>query len=106
MAWTSTVQIEIDSARVPLISGALELATQGLLTSGDKTNREYVGRDVEAGADVDANLMKLFYDPQTAGGLLLAIPDEKAEDLLNELRRHYPRAEVIGRATVNGGKRI
>jgi len=100
------VTIEIDSARVPLIDGALELAEAGLVTGADKTNREYVGEDVEIATGLDPNLLKLFYDPQTAGGLLLAIPLEKADDLLRELRGTYPRAEVIGRATTRGQKRI
>jgi selenide, water dikinase len=106
MACASNVTIEIDSARVPLINGALALASAGLLTSGDKTNREYVGQDVAVASTVDPNLMKLFYDPQTAGGLLLAISEEKADDLLTELRQNYPRAEIIGRVTERGAKVI
>jgi len=106
LACASCVTIEIDSARVPLIKGARELAAEGLLTSGDKTNREYVGEDVEIAASVDPNLVRLFYDPQTAGGLLLSISEEKAEDLLAELRQYYPRAEIIGRVTERGEKAI
>jgi len=98
MACASNVTIEIDSPRVPLIDGALELATAGLVTGADKTNREYVGEDVSFAEDIDPNLVKLFFDPQTAGGLLLAISENKAKDLLNELRPNYPRAEIIGRA--------
>lgn len=97
MARASNVTIEIDSSRVPLINGALDLASQGLLTSGDKTNREYVGEDVSIKEGVDPNLLRLLYDPQTAGGLLLAIAEEKAADLLSELRRNYPQSEIIGR---------
>jgi selenide,water dikinase len=106
MASASNVTIEIDSKRVPLINGALELAMAGLLTSGDKTNREYVGAEVEVTATVDPNLMKLFYDPQTAGGLILAIAEEKADELLTELRENYPRAEIIGRVSERGDKAI
>jgi selenide,water dikinase len=98
MACASNVTIEIESARVPLINGALELATAGLMTGADKTNREYVGEDVSINKDINPDLVKLFFDPQTAGGLLLAIPEEKANDLLTELRKNYPRAEIIGRA--------
>ena len=47
LAKGSKVTIEIDSSRVPILQGALELASAGLLTSGDKTNRDYVGGDVE-----------------------------------------------------------
>ena len=106
MACASGVTIEIDSARVPLINGARELAAQGLLTSGDKTNREYVGVEVEVASTVDPNLVKLFYDPQTAGGLLLSISEDKAEDLLTELRQYYSHAEIIGRVTERGAKAI
>src|SRR5438876_4299477 len=84
MACASDVTIEIDSARVPLINGALELTRIGMLTGADKTNREYVGDDASLDEGIDPNLVKLFYDPQTAGGLLLAIPAEKANDLLSE----------------------
>jgi selenide,water dikinase len=106
MACASNVTLEIDSARVPLINGAWELAAAGMLTGADKTNREYVGQEVEIAADLDPNLVKLLFDPQTAGGLLLAIAAEKTDDLLKYLRFNYPRAEAIGRATDNDGKRI
>jgi selenide, water dikinase len=106
MACASNVTIEIDSASVSLINGALDLAASGMLTGADKTNREYVGDDVEIAGDLDPNLVKLFYDPQTAGGLLLAIPADKANDLLNELRANYPRAEIIGRVSERGQREI
>jgi selenide, water dikinase len=106
LACASEVTIEIDSALVPLIEGALELAKAGLLTSGDKTNREYVGAAVAIDAAVDPNRVRLFYDPQTAGGLLLAISGDKAGDLLAELRTNYPRAEIIGRVIERGQKAI
>ena len=106
VARASNVTIEIDSARVPLINGALELARAGLMTGADKTNREYVGEDIGVASTVDPNLMKLFYDPQTAGGLLLAISAERADDLLTELRPNYPRAEIIGRVTKRDAKAI
>ena len=106
MACASNVTIEIDATRVPLIKGALELAGAGLLTSGDKTNREYVGEQIQIASTVDSNQVKLFYDPQTAGGLLLAISADRAEELLRELRRNYPRAEIIGRVTERGAKAI
>ena len=106
MACASNVTIEIDSARVPLINGALELAAAGMLTGADKTNREYVGEDVEIINDIDSNLVKLFFDPQTAGGLLLSIAEGRANDLLNELRRNYQRAEIVGRVSKGSDRRI
>ena len=106
MACASNVTIEIDSARIPLINGALELTRIGMLTGADKTNREYVGDDASLDESIDPNLAKLLYDPQTAGGLLLAIPEEKAGDLLSDLRKNYPRAEIIGRVSYHGERRI
>jgi selenide,water dikinase len=106
MACASNVTIEIDSTKVPLINGALELASAGMMTGADKTNREYVGEDISIAQGIDLNLVKLFFDPQTAGGLLLAIAEEKANDLLSELRADYPRAEIIGRVRQHAGRRI
>ncbi len=97
MARASKVTIEIDAGAVPLLIGALELASEGMLTSGDKTNREYVGADVEIDPAVDENLVKLLFDPQTAGGMLIAVGENKAETLLAALNRNYPHARQIGR---------
>ncbi len=71
MACASKVTIEIEAGAVPLLEGALELATFNLLTSADKTNREYIGADIEISSSVDVNLVKLLFDPQTAGGMLI-----------------------------------
>ena len=106
MACASNVTIEINSASVPLINGAMELVKAGMLTGADKTNRDYVGEDISIAESLDPILMKLFYDPQTAGGLLLAIEEERAEELLAELRKNYERAGVIGRVIRRAGKRI
>ena len=106
MACASNVTIEIDATRVPLIKGALELAGAGLLTSGDQTNREYVGEQIQIASTVDSNQVKLFYDPQTAGGLLLAISADRAAELLAELTRNYSRAEIIGKVSERGAKAI
>jgi selenide,water dikinase len=97
MAKASEITIEIEADAVPLIEGAFELAAAGTLTSGDKTNREYIGEDIEIGESVDKNLIKLLFDPQTAGGMLIAISAERADALLRRLRENYPQAEKIGR---------
>jgi selenide,water dikinase len=102
MAKASKVTIEIDAAAVPLLDGALELAKAGMLTSGDKTNRAYVGADIEIGAAVDGNLLKLLFDPQTAGGMLISISEAKSAALLDELRKNYSGASVIARVTSAG----
>jgi selenide, water dikinase len=102
LARASQVTIEIDSSRLPILPGALDLASAGLLTSGDKTNREYIGEDIEIAERVSKEMGNLLYDPQTAGGLLIAIPDEHADALLARLRESYPHAESVGRVLERG----
>ncbi|PYT02061.1 MAG: selenide, water dikinase SelD [Acidobacteria bacterium] len=102
VARASNVTLEIESARVPLINGALELAAAGMLTSGDKSNRDYVGGDVTLGEGVGKELASLLFDPQTAGGLLICVADSRAEGLLERLRENYPDAAVIGRVRERG----
>ena len=102
LARASKVTLEIDSSRVPLLEGALELVRQGLLTGGDRTNRDYVGEDISMGDNVSKELANLLYDPQTAGGMLISIPSERAEPLLAALQNTYARAAVIGGVVKKG----
>lgn len=97
MAKASEVTIEISSAALPLLDGALELAAAGWLTSGDKTNRAYVGEDISVDEHVDQNLLKLMFDPQTAGGMLISVSNERADALLARLRDNYPQATIVAR---------
>jgi len=106
VACASKVTLEIDAGAVPLLTGALDLAAEGMLTSGDKTNREYVGAGVEICEGVDANLVKLLFDPQTAGGMLIAINENKVDALLATLQKNYPQARLIGRVLPAGPRSI
>jgi selenide,water dikinase len=106
LARASGVTLTLEAARVPLIPGALELAAQGLLTSGDKTNRQYVGDDVHLSESISPSLVNLLFDPQTAGGLLIAIAPERAAALLARLHERYPAAAVIGQAVTRGAHSI
>jgi selenide,water dikinase len=102
MACASKVTIRINAGSVPLLPGALDLAAAGMLTSGDKTNREYVGADVEIAGSVDGNLLRLFFDPQTAGGMLISVAESSSEALLARLRENYSNARIIGRVHPRG----
>jgi selenide,water dikinase len=102
MARASGVTLEFDSSSVPTIPGALELAAAGMLTSGDRTNRAYVGGDVMLSPDVRPELAALLFDPQTAGGLLISVARERADGLLASLRERYADAAVVGRVAERG----
>jgi selenide,water dikinase len=106
MAKASEVTIFIEPGAVPLLEGALDLASAGLLTSGDKSNRAYVGDDARIAETVAENLVKLLYDPQTAGGMLLSVAPAIADSILSRLRENYPLATIIGRVTKRGDHSI
>jgi selenide,water dikinase len=99
MASGSNVTLSLDAVALPLLDGALELATQGHLTGGCGRNREYLLNKVLVGTDVAPSLVEIAYDPQTSGGLMIAVPDEEADRLVVELRRAgVPAAARIGHA--------
>jgi selenide,water dikinase len=102
MARASQATIEIEPGAVPLLEGALELAAAGVITGADRTNREYVGDDIEIDESVGEATRRLLYDPQTAGGMLISISPDRAADLLVRLRENYPQADIIGRVLVRG----
>jgi selenide, water dikinase len=102
MACASKVTIELDSNRVPIITGALELASNGFLTGNGKTNRQYVGDDIQTAESVGKELRDLLFDPQTAGGMLIAISQDRSEELLERLCEKYPQAAIVGRVLKRG----
>lgn len=102
MAAASDVTLEIIASRVPLLPGALEYARQGALAGGLKNNREYASCEVEAAGDVPEELLNLLYDPQTSGGLLVALPEAEAE----KFERRLAGACRIGRVHPRRRRRI
>jgi selenide,water dikinase len=76
MAERSKVRVELDAEALPLFPGALECAAAGVRTGGDSRNRDFAGPHVEADS-VAEDLLALAYDPQTSGGLLIALPADK-----------------------------
>jgi selenide,water dikinase len=85
MARASEVCLVIEAARVPLLPDVLELIAQGMLTRGDKNNREYVGETIEIAEHVSREMQSALFDPQTAGGLLISVDRSKSEALVNKI---------------------
>jgi selenide,water dikinase len=85
MASGSGVRIAFAAERLPLIPGARRLAAEGHLTGGCRRNREWLADKVTVAADVAADLAELAWDPQTSGGLLVALPAAEAPSLLAAL---------------------
>jgi selenide, water dikinase len=77
VAERSGVRIRLEAERLPAMDGALELARRGVRTGGDPRNRDFAGAHVEADGASEA-VVALGFDPQTAGGLLVTIPSDRA----------------------------
>lgn len=99
MAQGSGCSLRLDTAAIPYHPEAYELAEMGFLPAGAYRNREYAGAGVRAGAHVTRAMEDLCYDPQTSGGLLMALPEEVAQACLAELKQAVPQAALIGHVT-------
>jgi selenide, water dikinase len=91
------VSLEIDHAAFEYFPGAIDCARGGHLSGGLKNNRAFVGDCVAFAAGVAQEFQDLLFDPQTSGGLLVAIAPEVADEALATLHRHGVNARTIGR---------
>jgi selenide, water dikinase len=91
------VGFTIDAADVPIFPGVKELYEAGMVPGGLGRNRDFRSHMVDMGDTVPPYLADILYDPQTSGGLLIAVPASKAEKLLRKLHREgVKEAAVIG----------
>jgi selenide,water dikinase len=105
MASRSRVRIELDAAALPVLPAAVELAGAGVVTGGDARNREYVGDALEVDGASDVAL-RVAFDPQTAGGLLVALPPDRAGELERALGERRLAAARIGAVAAGAGIRL
>ncbi len=106
MAQGSDVELHISVESVDLLPEALEFARMGVLPAGMYRNRTFAEPAVDAGT-VETAVQDLLFDPQTSGGLLMAVAPEDADALLAELAPVVPSAQRIGTVSpYGGGKRI
>jgi selenide,water dikinase len=101
MASRSGVRIELDAAALPLLAGARDTAAAGERTGGDRRNRDFASEHVDAAVDDDT--LALAYDPQTAGGLLVSLPAERAAVLAASFASRDLLLARIGRVTEGAG---
>ncbi len=96
MAQGSDAALELDVKSIALIPEALELARMGVLPAGMYRNRTFAEAYVDAG-ETELAVQDLLFDPQTSGGLLIAVDPQDADALYEELCGVVPCAQRIGR---------
>jgi selenide,water dikinase len=103
MAEGSGVTIIFEESDLPLLPDALELCRAGMIPGGGARNREYYGPKVRISDEIADEMAELAFDPQTSGGLLVAVPAEEAIAMLAELQNSGHReAAIVGRVVARG----
>jgi selenide,water dikinase len=100
MARGSKTTIELEMARVPLLSKVREMAGMGMVTGASERNWAAYGQDIELGADLHAIDQALLTDPQTSGGLLVACAPDSVHEVLAIFEQYgFASATDIGQIT-------
>lgn len=98
MAQGSNVTMELWTDRIPVLAGALDYAAMGIVPAGAYRNGSYAKDHVQWSDTVQDNMRDVLADPQTSGGLLISLPEDRVEALLKGLEEGMPTAYgVIGR---------
>ncbi len=106
MAAGSGMTVVLDSRRVPIVPKALELAREGIIPSGAYNNMGYIQDQIQIANTVPLEVSDVLADPQTAGGLLIALPEHKAPELLSQLEAFTGDARMVGYVKPFSGKSL
>jgi selenide,water dikinase len=96
MALASDVSLVLHANRIPLLDGALECVRAGYIPGGLKANREFAECAVEYSEEIPDELKTMLFDPQTAGGLLVSVAADAAQDLAREISNAGVQVTEIG----------
>ena len=101
MADASRVSMRLAPAKAWFLPHALELAADGVVPAGLHKNRDFFGPQV-GGPELETGMALAIYDPQTSGGLLIAVPARRAAALVAALERRRAWVAAIGEVTKRG----
>lgn len=96
MAQGSDCTLDIYASKIPFHKEAYELADMGFIPAGAYRNREYAEAGIKVIGDIKRPMMDICFDPQTSGGLLIAIDSKDAQSALSEMKTAGVNAEIIG----------
>ena len=99
IAQGSGCSIHFHPHAIPYHKEAYEMAQMGFIPAGAYRNREYTAGGVSVAPGITRAMEDICYDPQTSGGLLMAVASEDAEACLKELQAQIPEAAIIGHVT-------
>jgi len=91
------ITLQIHANAVPLLPGALQAAKEGMLSGGLKNNRDFLADCVSFANDIPEELRALLFDPQTSGGLLIALDPAQLAAAISIFAKHGVSAKNIGR---------
>jgi len=103
MARAAGVRFVFEADALPVLSGASDLAAEGVETGGAAHNRRYVSSDLTVANVVRPELVTLAHDPQTSGGLLAAVPPDSLDATVRALNAAGVQAWTVGRVEVGAG---
>lgn len=107
LAQASRVHLEIETRKLPVLDGVIDLLNLGCVPGAAFRNQKFVGDDLDVGSDVSYEFKMLACDAQTSGGLLICVPEEGAQRLVARLRDTGNRAaRVIGRVGARQKKAV
>jgi selenide, water dikinase len=103
MAEGSGVTLRLEESDLPLMAGALECSRAGMIPGGGTRNREFYAPRVRISDEVADEIGELVFDPQTSGGLFIALPEKDAVKLLIDLQAAgNTDAAIVGRVAPRG----
>jgi len=107
MAEGSKTTIVIELSKLPLLPGAQAYARKPYLTRASATNASYVAEGLSKEGKLNATRLEFFYDAQTSGGLLISVPADRAQQVVEHCHQHgVPAATIIGEVMERGEKAL
>jgi selenide,water dikinase len=106
LADASAVAVRLELAALRLLPGVRRYAEAGCVPGGSVTNGYTYAPRVEGLADLPKWWMDVLFDPQTSGGLLIALPEDRAEGYMRDLAREGAESAVVGSVEAGSGVKV
>jgi len=98
LATASQVSLMIEGSRLPHFQKTREFLEKGFLTKAHRTNAEYVSGKIHF-ERAESFIQQLVFDPQTSGGLLLAVEPNASEEVLSQISKRFEFAQIVGKVS-------